>query len=114
MSVPLTGLLSRLFRKGPDVDLRAAAGGDGDALTRLYDAHVDGLYAFVFHRVGRDQKCGFRIGHQGISRQKLRQGAMQFPGFDYAGNGQASFAKPTSPWRQRLINADQYDNGQQP
>ncbi len=55
MSLPLTSLLSRLFRSGPDADLRAAASGDGDALTRLYDAHVDGLYAFVFHRVGRDQ-----------------------------------------------------------
>ncbi|MBE7448739.1 MAG: sigma-70 family RNA polymerase sigma factor [Kofleriaceae bacterium] len=55
MSLPLAGLLSRLFRKGPAADLHAAAGGDGDALARLYDAHVDGLYAFVFHRVGRDQ-----------------------------------------------------------
>ena len=55
MSLPLAGLLSRLFRKGPDADLRAAAGGDGEALARLYDAHVDGLYAFVFHRVQRDQ-----------------------------------------------------------
>ncbi len=55
MSLPLAGLLSRLFRKGPHADLRAAAGGDGEALARLYDAHVDGLYAFVFHRVGRDQ-----------------------------------------------------------
>ncbi|KAB2897741.1 MAG: sigma-70 family RNA polymerase sigma factor [Kofleriaceae bacterium] len=55
MSLPLAGLLSRLFRKGDSADLRAAAGGDGDALARLYDAHVDGLYAFVFYRVGRDQ-----------------------------------------------------------
>jgi RNA polymerase sigma-70 factor (ECF subfamily) len=44
-----------LFRKGPDADLHAAAGGDGEALARLYDAHVDGLYAFVYYRVGRDQ-----------------------------------------------------------
>lgn len=55
MSLPLAGLLSRLFRKGDSADLRAAAGGDGDALARLYDAHVDGLYAFVYYRVGRDQ-----------------------------------------------------------
>lgn len=55
MSLPLAGLLSRLFRKGAPADLRAAAGGDGDALARLYDSHVDGLYAFVFYRVGRDQ-----------------------------------------------------------
>jgi len=55
MSLPLAGLLSRLFRASPDADLRAAARGDGDALTRVYDAHVDGLYAFVYYRVQRDQ-----------------------------------------------------------
>jgi RNA polymerase sigma-70 factor (ECF subfamily) len=54
MSLPLAGVLSRLFRRGPDADLRAAAAGDPDALGRLYDAHVDGLYAFVFYRAGRD------------------------------------------------------------
>lgn len=54
MSLPLAGVLSRLFRRGPDGDLRAAAAGDRDALGRLYDAHVDGLYAFVFYRAGRD------------------------------------------------------------
>jgi len=35
-------------------DLRAAGGGDADAIGRFYDAHVDGLYAFVYYRVGRD------------------------------------------------------------
>lgn len=54
MSLPLAGVLSRLFRRGPDADLRAAAAGDRDALGRWYDAHVDGLYAFVFYRAGRD------------------------------------------------------------
>jgi RNA polymerase sigma-70 factor (ECF subfamily) len=34
--------------------LGAAAAGDTAALERLYGAHVDGLYAFVFYRVGRD------------------------------------------------------------
>ena len=34
--------------------LRAAASGDDAALTELYERHVDGLYAFVFYRVGRD------------------------------------------------------------
>lgn len=34
--------------------LRAAADGDAGALERLYGGHVDGLYAFVFYRVGRD------------------------------------------------------------
>lgn len=35
-------------------DLRAAGRGDAEAIGRFYDAHVDGLYAFVFYRVGRD------------------------------------------------------------
>ncbi len=46
-------LLGRLFRSRPP-DLRAAQAGDRDAIARFYDAHVDGLYAFVFYRVGRD------------------------------------------------------------
>lgn len=54
MSLPLATVFSRLFRRGPDADLRAAAAGDREALARLYDAHVDGLYAFVFYRAGRD------------------------------------------------------------
>jgi RNA polymerase sigma-70 factor (ECF subfamily) len=47
-------LLGRLFRSKPPGDLRAAQAGDRDAIARFYDAHVDGLYAFVFYRVGRD------------------------------------------------------------
>ena len=43
-------LVARLFR----TDLRAARAGDAGAIGRFYDAHVDGLYAFVFFRVGRD------------------------------------------------------------
>ncbi len=50
----IAALFARLFRAGPGADLRAARDGDRDAITRLYDAHVDGLYAFVFYRVGRD------------------------------------------------------------
>jgi RNA polymerase sigma-70 factor (ECF subfamily) len=46
-------MLGRLFR-GPGAELRAAAGGDRGAIGRLYEAHVDGLYTFVFYRVGRD------------------------------------------------------------
>jgi RNA polymerase sigma-70 factor (ECF subfamily) len=48
-------LIARLFRSRPDGELRAAQAGDKDAIGRFYDAHVDGLYAFVFYRVGRDQ-----------------------------------------------------------
>ena len=35
-------------------DLRRAAAGDAKALEQLYQATVDGLYAFVFYRVGGD------------------------------------------------------------
>jgi RNA polymerase sigma-70 factor (ECF subfamily) len=48
-------LLSRLFRSRPTADWRAARSGDRDAIARVYDTHVDGLYAFVFYRIGRDQ-----------------------------------------------------------
>jgi RNA polymerase sigma-70 factor (ECF subfamily) len=47
-------LFARLFRSGPGADLRAAQAGDRTAIERFYDANVDGLYAFVFYRVGRD------------------------------------------------------------
>jgi len=50
----IAALLARLFRRGPGGDLRAAVEGDRDAIARFYDAHVDGLYTFVFYRVGRD------------------------------------------------------------
>lgn|SRR5690349_9025801 len=40
--------------RGPSKDLRAAGRGDADAIGRFYDANVDGLYAFVYYRVGRD------------------------------------------------------------
>jgi len=46
----ILSLLGRLFRS----DLRAAQAGDRAAIGRFYDDHVDGLYAFVFYRVGRD------------------------------------------------------------
>lgn len=37
-----------------DDTLRRVAAGDGAALERFYEAHVDALYAHVFYRVGRD------------------------------------------------------------
>lgn len=43
--------------------LRTAAGGDADALTRLYAAHVDALYAFAFYRAGRDAGIAEDIVH---------------------------------------------------
>jgi RNA polymerase sigma-70 factor (ECF subfamily) len=53
MSMVLS-LFARLFRERPDAALRAAQAGDTSAIGRFYDEHVDGLYAFVFYRVGRD------------------------------------------------------------
>ncbi|HEY5938108.1 MAG TPA: sigma-70 family RNA polymerase sigma factor [Kofleriaceae bacterium] len=50
----IASLLARLFRSGPGGDLRAARSGDKQAIERFYEAHVDGLYTFVFYRVGRD------------------------------------------------------------
>jgi RNA polymerase sigma-70 factor (ECF subfamily) len=50
----IVSLFARLFRSGPGADLRAARTGDKVAIGRFYDAHVDGLYTFVYYRVGRD------------------------------------------------------------
>ncbi|HWO19593.1 MAG TPA: sigma-70 family RNA polymerase sigma factor [Kofleriaceae bacterium] len=50
----IASLLARLFRSGPGADLRAAQDGDREAIARFYDAHVDGLYTFIYYRVGRD------------------------------------------------------------
>lgn len=50
----IASLFARLFRSGPSSDLRAARSGDREAIARFYDAHVDGLYTFVYYRVGRD------------------------------------------------------------
>ncbi len=50
----IASLLARLFRSGPSGDLHAARAGDKHAIERFYDAHVDGLYTFVYYRVGRD------------------------------------------------------------
>ena len=38
--------------------LERAARGDDASLTMLYERHVDGLFAFVFYRVGRDGQLG--------------------------------------------------------
>jgi RNA polymerase sigma-70 factor (ECF subfamily) len=51
----IAALFSRLLRSGPGADLQAARKGDRVAISRFYDDHVDGLYTFVFYRVGRDQ-----------------------------------------------------------
>jgi RNA polymerase sigma-70 factor (ECF subfamily) len=54
MSLVFATLWSRLRGRGPGAELGAAGRGDPQAIGRFYDQHVDGLYAFVFYRVGRD------------------------------------------------------------
>ncbi len=50
----ILALLGRLFRSGASAELRAASAGDKQAIAKFYDAHVDGLYTFIYYRVGRD------------------------------------------------------------
>lgn len=50
----IASLFGRLFRSGPSADLHAARRGDREAIERFYDAHVEGLYTFIYYRVGRD------------------------------------------------------------
>lgn len=50
----ILSLIARLFRPRPEVDLADARRGDREAIARLYEAHVDGLYTFIYYRVGRD------------------------------------------------------------
>jgi RNA polymerase sigma-70 factor, ECF subfamily len=50
----IASLLARMFRSRAGGDLAAARAGDKLAIARFYDAHVDGLYTFVYYRVGRD------------------------------------------------------------
>ena len=68
-------LFARLFRSGPGADLRAAQDGDRAAIARFYDAHVDGLYAFVFYRVGRDATLAEDVVQETFALALSRQGA---------------------------------------
>jgi RNA polymerase sigma-70 factor, ECF subfamily len=70
----IVALLARLFRSGPGADLRAAQDGDRAAITRFYDAHVDGLYAFVFYRVGRDVSLAEDVVQETFAQSLARRG----------------------------------------
>jgi RNA polymerase sigma-70 factor, ECF subfamily len=70
----IVALLARLFRSGPGADLRAAQGGDRAAIARFYDAHVDGLYAFVFYRVGRDASLAEDVVQETFTLALARRG----------------------------------------
>ncbi len=54
--------------------LRDAAAGDDRALTRFYEAEVDGLYAFVFPRVGRDRSLAEDVVQETFLRALGRTG----------------------------------------
>lgn len=66
-------LFARLF-SAPRRQLAAAAAGDRDAVTRLYDEHVDGLYAFVFYRVGGDAALAEDVVQETFAQALRRQG----------------------------------------
>jgi RNA polymerase sigma-70 factor (ECF subfamily) len=73
----LMGFLDRL--RGPAASLRAASKGDEVAIARLYDDHVDGLYAFVYYRVGRDTSLAEDVV-QDTFASALRRAADYDPG----------------------------------
>jgi RNA polymerase sigma-70 factor (ECF subfamily) len=67
-------LFRRLFRSSGDRDLRAARVGDRAAIGRFYDAHVEGLYAFVFYRVGRDATLAEDVVQETFAKALARTG----------------------------------------
>ncbi len=71
-------LFARLFRSasrgGPSL-LHAAQAGDRTAIQRFYDANVDGLYAYVFFRVGRDPALAEDIVQETFAKALARTAA---------------------------------------
>ena len=55
--------------------MRAARAGDRAAIERFYDANVDGLYAFVFHRVGRDASLAEDVVQETFALALAKQSA---------------------------------------
>jgi RNA polymerase sigma-70 factor (ECF subfamily) len=74
MIAAVAAIFARLVRSGPGADLRAAQDGDRAAITRFYDAHVDGLYAFVFYRVGRDATLAEDVVQETFTLALTRRG----------------------------------------
>ena len=70
----IAALFGRLFRSAPH-DLGAAQRGDKAAIARFYDAHVDGLYAFVFYRVGRDASLAEDVVQETFTLALAKQSA---------------------------------------
>ncbi len=59
-------------RSSPEQVFTAAAAGDASAIGALFDAHVDGLYGFVFYRVGRDAALAEDIVQETFSQALAR------------------------------------------
>ena len=70
----MIGALLARWWSSPRRSLAAAAAGDAGAVGRLYDEHVDGLYAFVFYRVGGDASLAEDVVQETFTRA-LRQRA---------------------------------------
>jgi RNA polymerase sigma-70 factor (ECF subfamily) len=74
MSILFSGRGSRPLRRGPGTELAAAGRGDAAAVGRFYDQHVDGLYAFVFYRVGRDAALAEDVVQETFTHALERRG----------------------------------------
>jgi RNA polymerase sigma-70 factor (ECF subfamily) len=74
----IAALFARLFRSSPAAaaaaDIRAARRGDRAAIGRLYDAHVDGLYTFVYYRVGGDAALAEDVVQETFATALSKQG----------------------------------------
>jgi RNA polymerase sigma-70 factor (ECF subfamily) len=57
--------------------LARAAAGDERALERVYETHVDSLYAFVFYRVGRDPALAEDVVQETFAAALDRMGAFE-------------------------------------
>ena len=69
----IASLFAKLFRAGPGAELRAAQRGDRAAIERFYDAHVEGLYTFVYYRVGRDTALAEDVVQETFARALSRR-----------------------------------------
>src|SRR5438046_6967761 len=69
----IASLFAKLWRRGPGADLRAARSGDRDAIARFYESHVDGLYTFVYYRVGRDTSLAEDVVQETFATALSRQ-----------------------------------------
>ncbi len=66
-------------RQHQAAQLKRARAGDSEALAAIYEDHVDGLWAFVFYRVGRDPVlCEDVVSETFLSAVELRDAAVDY------------------------------------